>query len=137
MNKAVLSGNLTREPEVKTLPSGVTVCTFTLAVGRKFKNANGEKETDFIPIVAWRQQAEAASKYLHKGSKAAVSGSIQTRNYEAQDGTKRYVTEIIADEVEFLDSRNAAEQSTVSRVAGALGIPADMVEVATEPVLPF
>lgn len=137
MNKAIISGNLTREPEMKVTPSGVSVCTFTLAVGRKFKNANGEKETDFIPVVAWRQQAEAASKFLHKGSKAAVSGSIQTRNYEAQDGTKRYVTEIIADEVEFLDSRNAAEQSTASRVAVAFGIPADMVEVDEEPKLPF
>ena len=107
MNKAELIGNLTRDPEVRTTQSGVTVATFTLAVQRKFANAQGVKEADFIPIVAWRQLGELCGRYLSKGNKAAVTGSIQTRSYDAQDGTKRYVTEIIADEVDFLSPSTA------------------------------
>jgi single-strand DNA-binding protein len=104
MNDCILIGNLTRDPELKTLPSsGVSVCNFTLAVSRRFKNAQGETETDFIPIVVWRTQAENCAKFLRKGSQAAVRGSIQTRTYEAQDKTKRYVTEVIAEEVQFLN----------------------------------
>ena len=104
MNKVILSGNLTKDPESQTTSSGITVCKFTLAVQRKFSNANGEKETDFINIVAWRTLAENCIKYLSKGKKVAVVGAIQTRSYDAQDGTKRYVTEIMAEEVEFLSS---------------------------------
>ena len=104
MNKVILSGNLTKDPESQTTSSGITVCKFTLAVQRKFSNANGEKETDFINIVAWRTLAENCIKYLSKGKKVAVVGAIQTRSYDAQDGTKRYVTEIVAEEVEFLSS---------------------------------
>lgn len=103
MNKAILIGNLTRDPESKTLPSGVAMCTFTLAINRRFVNQQtGQREADFINIVCWRQQAEFSSRYLTKGRKVAVVGQIQTRSYDAQDGTKRYVTEIVADEVEAL-----------------------------------
>lgn len=103
MNKSVLIGNLTRDPELKTTAAtGVSVCNFTIAVSRRFKNAQGEKETDFIPIVVWRATAELCAKYLRKGSQVAVVGAIQTRNYEAQDGSRRYVTEIVADEVQFI-----------------------------------
>ena len=104
MNRAILIGNLTRDPELRTTQSGIPIATFTLAVQRRFANAEGKREADFIPVVAWRQLGELCGRYLSKGRKAAVSGSIQVRSYDAQDGTKRYVTEIIADEVEFLSS---------------------------------
>lgn len=105
MNKAILIGNLTKDPELSTTNSGISVCRFTLAVSRRFIGSSGERETDFLNIIAWRSQAENCSKYLRKGSKCAVVGSIQTRSYDAQDGSKRYITEITADEVEFLSSR--------------------------------
>lgn len=105
MNKAILIGNLTRDPETRTTSSGLAVCSFTLAVNRKFTNQQGVREADFIPIVTWRQTAELCARYLSKGRKVAVIGTIQTRSYDAQDGTKRYVTEVVADEVEFIGSQ--------------------------------
>ena len=105
MNKAILIGNLTRDPEVRTTNSGVSVCTFTIAINRRVANQQGVREADFINIVTWRQLAELCGRYLAKGRKVAVIGSIQTRSYDAQDGSKRYVTEVIADNVEFCDSR--------------------------------
>ena len=105
MNKAILIGNLANDPESRTTASGIAQCTFRLAVQRRFANAQGVREADFLTIVCWRQTAELCSRYLSKGRKVAVEGSIQTRSYDAQDGTKRYVTEIIADNVEFLGSR--------------------------------
>ena len=104
MNKAILIGNLTRAPEVRTTASGVSVCTFTIAVNRRFANQQGVREADFINIVTWRQLADLCGRYLAKGRKCAVIGSIQTRSYDAQDGSKRYVTEVVADEVEFIGS---------------------------------
>jgi len=112
MNKVILIGRLTRDPEVRYTQSGIAVCTFTLAVDRRYarKNENsGQPTADFIPIVAWRKLAEICGNNLTKGRRISVEGSMQTRNYEAQDGTKRYVTEVIADEIEFLDSRNSAQ----------------------------
>ena len=105
MNRVMLVGNLARDPELSTTPSGVNVCRFTIAVQRRFTNAEGQREADFLPVIAWRGLADNCHKYLRKGSKAGVVGSIQTRSYDANDGTKRYVTEIIADNVEFCDSR--------------------------------
>ena len=105
MNKAILIGNLTRDPETMTTSSGITKCNFTVAVQRRFANAQGVREADFIPVVCWRQTAELCARYLSKGRKVAVEGSIQVRSYDAQDGSKRYVTEVIADNVEFCDSR--------------------------------
>lgn len=102
MNKAILIGNLTRDPEMRTGASGTPVCNFTLAVNRRFTNKQGVREADFINIVAFKQTAELCARYLSKGRKCGVVGMIQTRSYDAQDGTKRYVTEVIADEVEFL-----------------------------------
>ena len=110
MNKAILIGNLTRDPELRTTASGVSVCTFTLAVNRRFTNQDGVREADFINIVTWRQTAELCARYLSKGRKAAVVGTIQSRSYDAQDGTKRYVTEIVADEVEFIGSSGASQE---------------------------
>ena len=114
MNKAFLIGNLTRDPELRTLPSGVSVCTFTIPINRKFVNQQGVREADFLNIVAWRQLGETCARYLSKGRKVGVTGSIQTRSYDAQDGSKRYVTEIVADDVEFLSSvqdNNQARQN--------------------------
>ena len=102
MNKAILIGNLTKDPEVRTTPSGVTVCTFSIAVNRRGTNQAGERIADFFNIVAWRQLGELCGKYLAKGRKVSVIGEIQTRSYDAKDGSKRYITEIVADEVEFL-----------------------------------
>lgn len=111
MNKAILIGNLTKDPELTQTTSGISVCRFTLAIQRKFTNSDGERETDFINIVVWRNLADNCHKYLKKGSKAAVTGTIQTRSYDAQDGTKRYVTEVVAEEVEFVGSKaNGAEE---------------------------
>ena len=105
MNKVILIGRLTRDPELRTIASGNATTSFTIAVNRNFTNQNGEREADFINCVAWRKQAENIAKYCTKGSQVAVEGRIQTRNYDAQDGTKRYVTEVIADNVTFLGSR--------------------------------
>ena len=104
MNKVILIGNLTRDPELSTTNGGVSVCRFSLAVTRRFANADGEREADFLNIVVWRAQAENCAKFLKKGSKCAVAGRIQTSSYEAQDGSKRYTTDIVADEVEFIAS---------------------------------
>lgn len=111
MNKVVLIGNLTKDVDFSTTASGLSVARFTLAVSRRYTNANGERETDFLPVVVWRDLADNCNKYLRKGNKCAVIGEVQTRSYDAQDGTKRYVTEIIANEVEFLTPKqdSAAE----------------------------
>ena len=108
MNKVYLIGNLTRDPEMRSTSAGIPVCNFSIAVNRRFKNAQtGQQETDFFNIVAWRQLAELCGRYLAKGRKVAVFGSIQTRSYEAQDGSKRTSFDIVADEVESLSSANA------------------------------
>ena len=105
MNKVILIGNLTKDPEFATTTNGVAVVRFTLAVSRKFTNDKGEREADFINCVAWRGLAENVDKYVSKGDKVAVCGTLQTRTYEAQDGSKRYATEVIADEVEFIGGK--------------------------------
>lgn len=102
MNKVVLIGNLARDPEYSETAGGVAKCTFTIAVQRRFANAEGVREADFINVVCWRQLADLCHRFLSKGKKCAVEGSIQTRSYTAQDGNKRYVTEVIAESVEFL-----------------------------------
>lgn len=103
MNKVILIGNLAADPESRTTGSGVAQCTLRLAVQRRFANPSGVRESDFFTVICWRQTAEFCQKYLLKGRKIAVEGSLQTRTYDAQDGSKRYVTEIIADNVEFCD----------------------------------
>ena len=108
MNKVILIGNLTKDPEPFTTQSGISRSTFTVAVQRRFANAQGVREADFIPVVAWRQNADFCNRYLTKGRKVAVEGSMQVRSYDAQDGSKRFVTEVIADNVEALGSRDEA-----------------------------
>lgn len=109
MNKVILIGNITADPEIRTTTTGITVATFTVAVSRPYVNQMGERETDFIRCVAFRRLAENIGRFLRKGSKVAVDGSLQTRSYDGQDGTRRYVTEVICNNVEFLDTRSARE----------------------------
>ena len=106
MNKVVLIGRLTRDPELRYTGSNTPVASFTLAVNRNFSNQQGEREADFINVVVWRKQAENLAKYCTKGSQVAVEGRIQTRNYDAQDGTKRYTTDVIVETFEFLGNKN-------------------------------
>lgn len=107
MNKVFLIGRLTKDPELRYTSSNIPTASFSIAVNRNFTNQNGEREADFINIVVWRKQAENVKNYVTKGSQVAIDGRIQTRTYDAQDGTKRYVTEVIADNVQFLDSKNS------------------------------
>ncbi len=102
MNKVFLIGRLTRDPELRYTSSNTANATFSIAVDRTFTNQNGERDADFINIVVWRKQAENVKNYLTKGSQVAIDGRIQTRSYDAQDGTKRYVTEVVAENVQFL-----------------------------------
>jgi single stranded DNA-binding protein (ssb) len=108
MNKVILIGNLAADPETRQTASGVTMCTFRLAVQRRFANQQGVREADFFNITTWRQTAETCGRYLSKGRRVCVEGSLQNRSYDAQDGTKRFVTDIVAENVEFLSSRNEA-----------------------------
>ncbi|NPV42580.1 Single-stranded DNA-binding protein A [Koleobacter methoxysyntrophicus] len=103
MNKVILIGRLTRDPELRYLTSGAAVATFTIAVDRPFTNQQGERETDFIKIVTWRKLAENCANNLNKGRLVGVSGRLQIRSYEGEDGQRRWVTEVVADEVQFLD----------------------------------
>ena len=138
MNKVILIGNLSRDPEITTTNSGVSVCRFALAVQRRFQNAEGEREADFINIVVWRAQAENCHKFLKKGSKCAVVGRIQVSSYDAQDGTKRYVTEVVADEVEFISTNRSNGEGEGFAPASA---PKASAPVGLEPIdddsLPF
>lgn len=104
INRVVLVGRLTKDPELRYTPSGVAVTTFTLAVNRTFSNAQGEREADFISVVAWRQLAELCANYLKKGSQAGLEGRLQTRSYDNKEGKRVYVTEVVADNVQFLSS---------------------------------
>ena len=111
LNKVILCGRLTADPELKQTPSGIAVVSFTLAVNRRFqaKSADGTQQAqqaDFITVVAWRQTAEFISRYFRKGSALCVTGSIQTRSWQDQQGQKRYATEVVADEAMFVDSKN-------------------------------
>ena len=111
MNKVMLIGNLTRDPELTTTNSGVSVCRFSLAVQRRFGNSDNGPQADFFNIVVWRGLGENCHKFLKKGSKCGVVGRIQNSTYEASDGTKRYATDIVAEEVEFLNSRSGGDGS--------------------------
>ena len=122
MNKVWLIGNLTKDPELSTTASGISVCKFTLAVTRRFS----QNETDFFNIIVWRGPAENCFKFLKKGGRAAVNGSIQNRSYEDNSGAKRYVTEIIADEVQFLSTKN---DDTAPQASAQGATPAGLVPV--------
>lgn len=110
MNKVVLIGRFTKDPEVKQTPSNLSVCSFTIAVDRKFKDKDGNRQADFINIVAWRQLADIIGQYFHKGSKIGITGFLQSRNYEDQNGNKRTVTEVVAEDIDFLDQKQKQEE---------------------------
>ena len=105
MNHVTLIGRLAADPEARTTQSGISQCSFRLAVPRRFVNQQGVREADFLNIVAWRGTADFCARYLRKGMRVGVEGSLQTRSWQAQDGSKRYAVEVIADNVEFCDSR--------------------------------
>lgn len=110
MNKVIITGALASDPEAHTTQGGVSRSNFRVAVQRRFRNQDGTRDADFLTVVAWRQTADFCNQYLKKGRKVAVEGSVQTRSYDAQDGSKRYVTEIIAESVESLDrAENGAQ----------------------------
>ena len=111
MNRVTLIGNLTKDPDLRKTQNGLSVCTFPLAVQRRFADQNGEKQADFFNVVCWRGLADNCTKYTKKGSKIAVHGSLQNRSYKDNNGNKRTITEIIADEVEFLDRKVETDQS--------------------------
>ena len=110
INRVILVGRITKDPDLKYTAQGTPVANFTLAVNRTFTNQQGEKETDFINVVVWRRQAENAANYLKKGNLAGVDGRIQTRNYEGQDGKRIYVTEVLAESVQFLEPKSSQGQ---------------------------
>ena len=114
INRTILVGRLTKDPDLKYTAQGTPVATFTLAVNRTFTNQQGEKETDFINVVVWRRQAENAANYLKKGNLAGVDGRIQTRNFEGQDGKRVYITEVVAESVQFLEPKGNQGQGNTN-----------------------
>ncbi len=135
MNKVILVGNLTRDPELSETPSGVAVCRFAIAVSRDYANSDGNRETDFFNITVWRGRAEVCGKYLKKGSKVAIVGSLQTRSYEDKDGIKRNVTDVIANEVEFLSPKGTSSDDDSSVVTAKRERP--QLEEMDDNQLPF
>ena len=132
MQKIFITGNLTADPELRSTTNGVSVCSFTIAVDRRFKDANGEKKTDFFRINAWRQLGENCGRYLAKGRKVAVVGELQARLYESKDGKTRMSLDVQADEVEFLSPRSDARddsgyQPSEPSPSGFTDIPADEI----------
>ncbi len=135
MNKVVLIGRLTKDPELRYTSSNIPTASFTLAVNRPFQNQSGVREADFINIVIWRKQAETAKKYLAKGSLVAVEGRIQTRNYDGADGKKVYVTEVVADNFEFLESKG--QRNSNSDIEFNQTVSQEGTDVSDEPYIDF
>lgn len=118
LNRVVLVGRLTKDPEFRTTQNGVSVASFTLAVNRNFKSKNGEQQADFINVVVFRQQAENVNNYLSKGNLAGVDGRIQSRSYENKEGQRVYVTEVLADSVQFLEPKNNQSNNQPQQQSG-------------------
>ena len=133
INNVVLVGRMTRDAELRYTPSNVAVATFTLAVNRTFKSQNGEREADFINVVMWRQQAENLANWAKKGSLIGVTGRIQTRSYDNQQGQRVYVTEVVAENFQMLESRSVREGHT----CGAYSAPTANYSVPTNSVPDF
>lgn len=139
MNKVSLIGNITKDPELRSTQSGLSMCSFTLAVGRRYRGPDGERETDFIPVTAWRKLAELVCRHTKKGSRIAVAGAIQSRSYEDKDGNRRTVYEVVADEVEFLSAKEKSTQPAAQEVSEEL-LPfseTSSFEEMTDSPLPF
>ena len=138
MNKVVLIVRLTRDPELRYTSSNIPSATFSLAVNRPFQNQNGVREADFINIVMWRKQAETAKKYLTKGSLISIEGRIQTRNYDGADGKKVYVTEVVADNFEFLETKGQKSNAPMPDVSNDIEYTdAPSTNVSDEPYIDF
>ena len=137
MNKVILVGNLTRDPELTETPSGVAVCRFAIAVSRDYANSDGTRETDFFNITVWRGRAENSGKYLKKGNKVAIVGSLQNRSYEDKDGIKRNITDVVANEVEFLTPRSATGDIDVDTTIVSSKRERPQLEAIDDNQLPF
>jgi len=137
LNRCVFIGRLTREPELKYTPSGLAVTKFTIAVDRSYKNKQGEKETDFIDIIAWRQLAEICANNLDKGRLVSVEGALQIRNYQDKEGNKRKVAEIVADNVFFLDHKKDNDSGISQGQNRSSGASSFGHEVALDDDIPF
>lgn len=145
LNKVILIGRLTKDPEVRYTNANTPVASFTLAVNRNFKNKDGNYDADFINIVAWRKLAELCSNSLHKGSLIAVTGRIQTNSFDGKDGVRRYTTDVLADEIAFLEKKNARSFDKDDNSNNALyekqdnnyGIPVDGFNPIDDDDLPF
>ena len=137
LNKAILIGWLTKDPELRYTPAnGIAVTTFTIAIDRPYTNQQGEREADFIPIVVWRKQAENCANYLNKGSLVAVDGRIQVRTYDDKEGQRRWVTEVVGDNVRFLSPKGEQPNSTGQESRESHGIKGEEVNI-TEDDVPF
>ena len=139
MQTMTFIGNLSSEPETRTTPSGVTVCSFTVAVNRRFANSDGERQTDFFRVNAWRQLGEVCAKHLSKGKKVAVRGELQARLYDAKNGEKRMSLDVVADEVEFLspkDEEPKRKKDTASVANGTITPDEGFTDIDTSD-LPF
>ena len=140
MNKVIISGNLCNDPEAFTTQGGVSRSNFRVAVQRRFANSQGQRESDFLTVVAWRNTADFCNKYLKKGDKVIVEGSIQTRSYDAQDGSKRYVTEIMADNIESVKRADSGAQGGArpnQQPKPTNSMPEGFTEVEEDGELPF
>nr|DAM68705.1 MAG TPA: Single strand binding protein [Caudoviricetes sp.] len=134
MNKIILLGRLTRDPEVRYTSTGKVVCQFTLAVDRPFANQEGQRESDFIPVVIWGKQGETCGNYLTKGQRALVEGRLQIRSYNAKDGGKRWITEVIADHFEFIECK-ATSDITEEKVSDSAAPTSSMSYGTNVPLL--
>lgn len=137
MNRVCLVGRVTAKPELRYTGGNVPYTRFSVAVNRTFNNANGERETDFINVIAWRRQAENIANYLDKGRLVSVDGRIQTGSYTAQDGSKRYTTDVVADNVQFLESRRQAENNSTPYDYQDAPAEAPSVDVDNDPFSDF
>ena len=137
MNKVYLIGNLTRDPEASSTNSGVSVCRISIAVNRRFVSADGSREVDYFNVTAWRGLADNCSKYLKKGAKVAVVGSIQTRTYDKQDGTKGFSIDIMAEDIEFLSPKGGEGGATVDGGVPVVSAPVNNLQPVDDSDLPF
>lgn len=137
MNKVALIGRLTKDPEVKQTPNNNTVCAFRIAVDRKFKDANGERQTDFIPCVAWKKTAEIIGQYFQKGSRIGISGSLQSRSYDDNTGRKVFVVEVMVEDIDFLDKRHETEIQKQEEEIRPIPPKAEPIDQTGTEYLPF
>ena len=137
MNRAMLVGRLTAKPELRYTPSNVPTTRFSVAINRTFANAQGERETDFINVVVWRKQAENVCNYLNKGSQVAIEGRLQTNNYTDKDGNKRYSMDVVADNVQFLESKAQSQAHANEPTPYDFEVPTNNVNVEDDPFADF